>query len=328
MPLKDRPLLLLKALQEESDDEKWMTTAELRSLLEAEGQECAIRTLRRDIQILIDCGYDIGIREGSGVSTEYCLRDRKWELPELQLLVDAVSAAQFIPQARSEELIGKLASMAGPSHREELKPQILISEHIKAKNKDMIYTVQAIRRAIDRDKKIAFKYLHYTKDKQQIPKHAGSTEEKYIVSPYATVWNNDRYYLVGWSDKRQKVAVYRIDRMKVPDILRQKRIPAPEDFDIRDYTDKVFWMFDGIQEEVTLRCRTNILDQVIDRFGENVNLKILDTDTFDVTVPVAVSSTFFGWMCQFTGEMRILEPRHTREAYADWLQEAIDDVLG
>ena len=328
MPLKDRPLLLLKALQEGSDDEKWMTTAELRSLLEAEGQECAIRTLRRDIQILIDSGYDIGVREGIGVSTEYCLRDRKWELPELQLLVDAVSAAQFIPQARSEELIGKLASMAGPSHREDLKPEIMVSEHVKAKNKDMIYTVQAIRQAIDKNRKISFRYLRYMPDRQQVPKHAGTGDEKYIVSPYATVWNNDRYYLVGWSDKRQKVAVYRIDRMKVPDILRQKRIPAPEDFDIRDYTDKVFWMFDGIQEEVTLRCRMNILDQVIDRFGEEVNLKVRDSGTFDVKVPVAVSSTFYGWMCQFTGEMRIISPQHVREAYAAWLQEAIDDVLG
>jgi len=79
-------------------------------------------------------------------------------------------------------------------------------------------------------------------------------EEKNIVSPYTTVWNYDRYYLVGWSDKRKKVAVYR-DRMKVSDFLCQKRILATEDLDIRDYTDKGFWMFDGIQEEVTLRCR-------------------------------------------------------------------------
>lgn len=328
MLLKDRPLLLLKALQEGSDDEKWMTTAELRNLLEAEGQECTVRTLRRDIRTLIDCGYDIGIREGSGVSTEYALRDRKWDVPELQLLVDAVSAAQFIPEARSRELIGKLASMAGPSHREELRPQILVSEHVKAKNKDMIYTVQAIRQAMDKDKKISFRYLRYTPDRQQVPKHAGTAEEKYVVSPYATVWNNDRYYLVGFSDKRRKVISYRIDRMKVPVLLRQKRVSPPEDFDIRDYTDKVFWMYDGLHEEVTLRCRMSILDQVIDRFGEKVNLKVLDSGTFDVKVPVAVSSTFYGWMCQFTGEMRIISPQHVREAYASWLQEAIDDVLG
>lgn len=71
-----------------------------------------------------------------------------------------------------------------------------------------------------------------------------------------------------------------------------------------------------------------ILDQVFDRFGEEANIKVLDSGTFEVTVPVAVSSTFFGWMCQFTGEMRILGPKHVRGAYAAWLQEAIDDVLG
>ena len=83
-------------------------------------------------------------------------------------------------------------------------PQILISERVKAKNKDMIYSVQAIRRAIDRNKKISFRYLQYNTDKQQVPKQQGTKEEEYVVSPYATVWNDDRYYLVGWSDKRRK----------------------------------------------------------------------------------------------------------------------------
>ena len=192
----------------------------------------------------------------------------------------------------------------------------------------MIHSVQAIRKAMDGNRMIAFRYLQYTPDKEQKPKHAGTEEETYIVSPYATVWNNDRYYLVGWSEKRQKVITYRIDRMEVPKILPRRRVMAPDDFDVRDYTDKIFWMFNGPTENVTLRCSMNLLDQVIDRFGEETEIKKVDSNTFDVTVPVAVSSTFFGWLCQFTGEMRILEPRHTREAYATWLQEAIDDVLG
>ena len=326
--VKDRLLVLLQILQEHIDDETALTTSELLELMEKEGQEGCKRTLRRNIASLQNCGYDICVTEANGMPTEYAYLGRKWSMPTLQILVDAVSAAQFIPQNRSDELISELSAMAGPSHVNELRPQILVSEHVKAKNPDMIYTVQAIRRAIDRNRKISFQYLQYNLVKQQVPKHKGTPEEEYVVSPYATVWNDDRYYLVGWSDKRQKVTVFRIDRMKVPKQLPNRRVPPPEDFDIRDYTDKVFWMYDGLHEEVTLRCRMSILDQVIDRFGENVNLKILDTGTFDVTVPVAVSSTFFGWLCQFTGEMRILEPRHTREAYATWLQEAIDDVLG
>ena len=200
MPMKDRLLVLLKTLQERSDDETWLTTGDLRAALEAEGLDCSIRTLRRDVQSLNNCGYDIAVQETEGMFTRYAWMGRKLSMPDLQILVDAVSAAQFIPQKRSEELVAELSAMAGPSHVQELKPQILVSEHVKAKNKNMIYAVQEIRRAIDRNRKIRFRYLEYNTEKEQVVKHKGTEEEWYVVSPYATVWNDDRYYMVGWSD--------------------------------------------------------------------------------------------------------------------------------
>lgn len=327
MPTKDRLLVLLQTLQDKSDDETWLTTADLRGALEAEGLECSIRTLRRDMQSLQNCGYDIAVQETEGMFTKYAYLGRKWSMPDLQILVDAVSAAQFIPQRRSEELISELSVMAGPSHEKELRPQILVSEHVKAKNKDMIYSVQAIRRAIDRDRKISFRYLQYNMDKKQVPKHEGTAEEWYTVSPYATVWNDDRYYLVGWSDKRRKVAVYRIDRMKVPKQLPNKRVPAPEDFDVRDYTDKVFRMYGGPEETVTLRCSMEILDQVIDRFGDGVEIRPAGKN-FLVKMPVSLSTTFYAWVFQFVGKMSIVAPEYVREAYARYLEEALDDALG
>ena len=327
MMVKDRLLVLLQILQEHTDDEKYLTTAELLRLMEAEGQEGCKRTLRRNIQSLQNCGYEIDIREADGMPTKYAYLGRKWSMPDLQILVDAVSAAQFVPQARSMELVERLSEMAGPSHVRELHPQILVSEHVKAKNKNMIYSVQAIRQAIERDRKIRFRYLEYTLDRKQVPKHAGTPEEEYVVSPYATVWNDDRYYLVGWSDKREKVTVFRIDRMMVPKQLPNKRVPPPEEFDIRDYTDKVFRMYGGPEEQVTLKCSMEILDQVIDRFGDGVELKKAGKDSFYVKVPVCLSTTFYGWVFQFVGKMSIQAPEHVREAYAGYLQDAIDDVL-
>ncbi len=327
MLVKDRLLVLLQTLQEHTDDETWLTTAELLSLMEAEGQEGCKRTLRRNIMSLQNCGYDIGIREANGMPTEYAYLGRKLSMPDLQILVDAVSAAQFIPQKRSEELIAELSVMAGPSHVKELRPQILVSEHVKAKNKNMIYAVQEIRRAIDRNKKIRFRYLEYNTDKKQVRKHEGTDEEWYVVSPYATVWNDDRYYLVGWSDKRGKVVVFRIDRMEVPKQLPNKRVPEPEKFDVRDYTDKVFRMYGGLEEKVTLRCNLEILDQVIDRFGDGIEIKP-GKKHFTVTVPVSLSTTFYAWVFQYVGKMSILAPEHVREAYAGYLEEALDNVLG
>ena len=326
MPNRDRILLLLQTLQQQSDDQTWLTTADLRAVLEAEGYECSIRTLRKEVQSIIDSGYKIDIRESEGLPTKYAWKARKFTPAELQILIDAVSSAQFIPEKQSRKLMNRLTAMAGPSHQGELKPQILISEHIKAKNRDMIHSVQAIRKAMDGNRMIAFRYLQYTPDKEQKPKHAGTEEETYIVSPYATVWNNDRYYLVGWSEKRQKVITYRIDRMEVPKILNRRRVMAPDDFDVRDYTDKIFWMFNGPTENVTLRCSMNILDQVIDRFGEETEIKKAENNTFDVTVPVAVSGTFFAWVFQFTGEMKIQGPESVKEKYREMLQGAMGDM--
>ena len=57
-------------------------------------------------------------------------------------------------------------------------------------------------------------------------------------------------------------------------------------------------MYDGNEEEVTLRSRHKILDQVIDRFGEGIELKNVTQHTFDVTVPVCISGTFYAWVTQ------------------------------
>ena len=336
MPTKDRLLVLLQTLQEKSDDQTWLTTADLRKALEQEGHECSIRTLRRDVQSLKNCGYQVDVEEFEGASTRYAYAGREWKMSELQILVDAVAAAQFIPQKKSEQLIQRLSVMAGPSHDEELRPQILVSEHVKAKNHQMIYTVEAIRKAIDRNKKITFRYLQYDGQKKQHPKHAGTADEWYVLSPYATVWNNDRYYLVGWSDKRGKVVTFRIDRMQDAKQLPQKRVPAPEDFDIHDYTDKVFRMYSGQEEEVTLRCSLEIMDQVIDRFGDGVEVKNLElktekgkkTGAFTITVPVNLSNTFYAWVFTFVGQMKIQGPEYVRREYAGYLEKAIDEALG
>ena len=325
MPNKDRLLVLLRTLQEKSDDETSLTTADIRKAIQDENLECSVRTLRRDVKSLKACGYDIFVQEHDGAYTEYSYLGRPLSKPETQILVDAVSAAQFIPQSQSKKLIAKLARMAGPSHEQNLKPEILVSEHVKAKNRKMIYTVQAIRRAIERERKITFRYLQYNTDKQQTLRHDG---KKYIISPYATIWKNDRYYLVGFSEKHGCVANFRIDRMEVPEIIGEPRRPAPEDLKLEDNSDKIFWMFDGPEAEITLRFRPKLMNQVVDRFGTELKLKNISEESIDVTVTIHLSPTFYAWLFQYAGEMTIVEPEGIREAYAERLQTAIDDVLG
>ena len=328
MDTKERILMLLQYLKENTDEETSASNNSLRQMFFDRGESVSIPTLRDDIASLRRSGYDIEVDERNGVGTFYRFLGRDWSMPELQILVDAVSAAQFIPPKKSRDLIGKLSAMAGPSYKEELIPQILVSEHVKAKNAHMIYSVHAIRRAIDRGRKISFRYLQYTREGKQVPKHENTAQEWYTVSPYATVWNDDRYYLVGWSDKRNKINVYRIDRMQDTKQLQNRRVPPPEDFDVRDYTDKVFRMYGGTEEDVTLKCSLEILDQVYDRFGEGIQIRPGPKGYFFLTVPVSLSTTFYAWVFQFVGKMNIEAPEYVRRSYAGYLEEALDDVLG
>lgn len=87
MPTKDRLLVLLQTLQNNSDDERWLTTGDLRGALEKEGHECSIRTLRRDVQSLRNCGYEVVVGEREGTFNWFAYLGRKLFIPDLQILV-------------------------------------------------------------------------------------------------------------------------------------------------------------------------------------------------------------------------------------------------
>ena len=53
------------------------------------------------------------------------------------------------------------------------------------------------------------------------------------MSPYTLTWNGDNYYVVGWSDKHNKIATFRVDRIyHVPEILSEDAVPKPKKYNI------------------------------------------------------------------------------------------------
>ena len=92
-------------------------------------------------------------------------------------------------------------------------------------------------------------------------RHGG---EVYINSPYALIWQEDRYYLVGYSDKHGKVVSFRIDRMTIPKLLDEDAVETP-DFNAADYANTSIRMYSGEECQVTLRCRNERMKNLVDR---------------------------------------------------------------
>lgn len=310
---KSRILFLLQYLREYTDDNHHIKTNDLIKVLAENGFAANRKTVKDDMDMLSNAGYDVqSYRPPKDKRTNYYhLGARTFETAELRMLVDAVSSSRFISAEKSDLLISKLSSMASKYQAEKLKAKILTADRIKADNGKVLYITDAVSQAIDKEKKIAFQYYDYLPDKKKVLRNDG---EVYVLSPYALIWSEDRYYLVGFSDKRQEIVQFRVDRMKMPEILEE---PAVQDtsFNPAEYVKEVMYMYPGQEQLVKLICENDKMRSVIDRFGLDIQVSTVDEQHFSVEVKVHTSPTFYGWVFQFCGDIEIAGPAEVRDEY-------------
>jgi predicted DNA-binding transcriptional regulator YafY len=117
------------------------------------------------------------------------------------------------------------------------------------------------------------------------------------------------------------IAKFRVDRMSCMNITENTAIPIPDNFDVADYFTEVFSMFDGDECRVELLCENQMMDSIIDRFGEEVETNIVDKEHFSVKTTVSLSGTFFGWVVSFGGKMKLTAPDYAAERFRDLLKQ-------
>ena len=166
--------------------------------------------------------------------------------------------------------------------------------------------------AITQCRKIRFQYYEYNEKREKVLKHNGYT---YTVSPYAAVWNDDRYYLVGYCEKHKDITVFRIDRLANISIMESIAIPCPKDFVLKDFIAQTFKMFSGELETVTLKCKNKHMKAIIDKFGDDIETHSCDKHFFTVKINVELSPTFYAWVFQYRGEICIQSPQEAVDRF-------------
>lgn len=321
--LKPRILCLLKLMERYTDEEHQLTTSELSELLEKEYGIAVHRiTFKRDIESLQAMGYDIVETRSS--QNKYFLGSRDFELPELKLLIDAVESSKFITASKSKVLIDKINNLTSVYQKDKLKRNNYVVKNVKPNNEQIYYIVDIINDAINQRKQISFQYYEYTGLKKKVLKNKG---EIYRLSPYHLVWNGDYYYVLGYSEKREKIISFRVDRIaNTPKILDKECHLKPKDFDLNEYTKSVFFMFGCKKTRVELRCDNSLMKTIIDRFGEDVTTLAYDMESFKVIVDVEVSPTFYGWLFGFDGKVEILNPKIIKNEYNQMIDRSFKNV--
>lgn len=318
---KLRPFYIAKILYERTDEDHLLSTSEIENILYEEyGMETYRKTIKSDIKILQQFGLDIEVIRAS--QNKYHMLTRTFSIPELKLLASAVESSKFITAKKSKELAEKLGCLAGKHQAEVLKRNIDVEGRIKPENEQVYYIVDAINDAITQRKKISFHYFKYNENKEKELKNGGNP---YLFSPYKLIWNGDYYYMIGYSDKHNGIGLFRVDRiLKAPDMLGVDAVPAPPDFDINHYLNTMFRMYDGKRSKVKLLCDNSVIDSIIDKFGEAVEIRKETKTTSVVTVELVISHVFFSWIFGFEGKVSIKSPKKVKEQYADMLRQALE----
>jgi predicted DNA-binding transcriptional regulator YafY len=359
MPVKRgqklKMLYLMKLFMEESDEDHPLTMAEIIRWLADRDIEAERRSVYEDIRLLQDFGVDIvGEKRKQYV---YYIANRQFELAELKLLVDTVTAARFVTDSKSRQLIRKLSSLTSRHFASQLSRQVYASGRVKAFNEGIYYNVDAIHRGINENCQISFKYYDYDLSKKQVLRRQG---ERYQVSPYILSWDSENYYMVAFHERYDRLAHFRVDKMTDVRIEAAKRQALREDLDPGAYCQSVFGMFSGEETWVKVRFAEDLIGVVIDRFGRDVNLQSDQSGQgyeegcaeesgkeksstekggmaikgfterekcFVANLKVAVSPVFLSWLIQFGGRASILAPAVVRDQMKAMLEESLSPYI-
>ena len=164
------------------------------------------------------------------------------------------------------------------------------------------------------NKKVIFLYYDLDEHGEKVYRRDG---HHYVVEPIALVFNDDNYYLTCYSSKHDGTANYRVDRMTsveaIDEEISEKAIELRGE--VGCYTEQVFKMYGGELENVTLELDDKLIGVIYDKFGEDPTIVRTGETMVAASVKVQVSPTFFGWLFQFAGEMKILSPDKVIEEY-------------
>ncbi len=305
-------LYIARLLLEETDEEHTLTTDEIIDRLAEYGITAECKSIYSDIEALTRFGMDIICKRGR--SGGYCLVSRSFELPELKLLVDAVQSSRFITQKKSEQLVKKLGGLASRYQAVRFGSGVYVPNRIRSMNESIYYNIDEIHAAIVADRQISFDYFEYNVKKEKVYRHGG---ERYHVSPYSLMWNEEKYYLIAFDGYQGTVKHFRVDKMEriSPEREHREGDQVLEALDLATYSSTLFGMFGGQSSVVTLRVRDELAGVMIDRFGYEVPMREQGDGSFLMEVPVELSPQFYGWLFGFGAEVELISPASAREEY-------------
>lgn len=321
-PKKLLILRILEILQSFSDSDHKLRQGDIIALLRVHyGMECERKAVARNIEFLQQAGYDI-VNDGAGVY----LADRKFEAGELRLLIDSVLTNRNICKAYTKELIGKLTEEGGKYFKNYAKHVVNLDDWQKDESYDFFYNIEILCEAIEKKVKVEFFYNSYGLDK----KLHNRRDKKTLVNPYQLFLKNGHYYLACNYEGYENILYCRVDKITELCLteLKQKPLTAIQGYEnglnLGKINTRLPYMFEDVPQRiefVTANGAENMIDNVLDWFGRDVQIKECKDGAYKFTVLAGLRAMRF-WILQFGKYVKVLSP----QSLVEQIKSDIDEI--
>ncbi|MHA6260070.1 helix-turn-helix transcriptional regulator [Sporosarcina sp. CAU 1771] len=303
---RERLLEVMHILEADSDEGDLLSIHDIHSYFHGDKQ-VGIGAVRDDVAALEDSiVFPVtSAQEKSGMTKHYYYDGRPFEIHELRLLMDAISAAKFISTSETERLLMKIRKLTSKRLAKQLTNELHVAGPSAKDTNNIIETVQLLHEAIHDKCVVTFQYGRYDTD---LTFKLSNEGREYIVHPLGLVWNNDRYYAVAYFLKEDEIRQYRVDRMRNVRVLPEHFVPDPY-FHLSAYTSKMFHMFDGELISLEATFSDKLINVVIDRFGVKANIHAEPNGMFRLKAQVAMSEGLVRWLFRWGSDVQVHHPK-------------------
>lgn len=321
----ERILGLINVLKKFTDEENELKIREIMEHLQEEfGEDFEIHemSVSRDLKELQQSRYiDLIVNsDGEGKPKYYSYKNRLFEIQELRLLMDAISSARFITKSEKEKMIAKIKQLTSIPLANNLVNEIYIDDYAIDEAKTVKYRIFSLHNAIQEKKVIRFIYGRYNIDKEFVLSNDGKPR---VLHPYALIWKNDYYYLIGKYEKEGEMVHFRVDRMVDVEVT-DETFELDPDFEISSYVRQLFHMFAGVEKTLKVRFHNRLINVIIDRFGKNISVKKDGEDFFIIETKAMISDGLVSWLLTWGNNAQVIAPPELVEKLKDESKKIYD----
>jgi len=238
---------------------------------------------------------------------------------EWRIFSDLVMVYPFITTKQTNKFLDVLKRLA-PPRRDIQYPRYAF----KRGNDNQFRCINLLDQAIDARRKVRLLYGEYILEpcdgKLTPVLRPREKNSRLKVSPYALMWSNGNYYLVchHWG-----MMNLRVDRILDVELLSEV-FDLPQNFDPVEYRDRSPVMHPGNPCFIRMRCKTSMLNILLDFFGQHPQYTTPTPDGFtEVTMRSAPSGVKL-FALQYADGVEVLEPESLRNDIIRTMENALE----